>query len=166
MIFGILSPCRYDIFLACTYHHLYYYDNTIFLFSSTMGVFKYPHQCYIKTAKASVHTPWQHHRKCASIIQTPLEKAAIKAKNHERKVAYADALSRAQDIVMQEAIKLQEQFGSCTIEYYFKAILQTSHLIKKRGPSQWNVYLRQEIKKHNSSECTFLMVIIEPLINC
>lgn len=81
-------------------------------------------------------------------------------------MAYADALSRAQDIVMQEAIKLQEQFGSRTIEYYFEAILQTSHLTKKRGPSQWNAYLKQEIQKHNSSERTFLMVIIEPLIDC
>ena len=62
-----------------------------------------------------------------------MEKTAIKAKNHERKVAYADALSHVQDIVMQEAIKLQEQFGSRTIEYYFKAILQTSHLTKKKG---------------------------------
>ena len=131
-----------------------------------MGVSKHPHQRYIKTAKASVRTPWRHRRKRATIIRTPTEKAAIKAKNHERKVAYADALSRAQDIVMQEAIKLQGQFGSCTIEYYFEAILQTSRLTKKRGPSRWNAYLRQEIKKHNSSERTFLMVIIEPLIDC
>ena len=112
-----------------------------------MGVSKHAHQCYIKRTKASVCTPWWHHRKHVAIIWTPAEKAAIKAKNYERKVVYADALSRVQDIVMQEAIKLQEQFSLHTIEYYFKAILQAPHLTKKKRPSRWNAYLRQEIKK-------------------
>ena len=113
----------------------------IFSFSSTMGVSKHAHQCYIKRTKASVRTPWQHHQKHVAIIWTPAEKAAIKVKNYECKVVYADALSRVQDIVMQEAIKLQEQFGLCTIEYYFKAILQAPCLTKKKGPSWWNMYL-------------------------
>ncbi|KAI5984614.1 hypothetical protein EDD15DRAFT_2177067 [Pisolithus albus] len=116
-----------------------------------MVVSKNAHQRYTRTTKASVRTPWRHRRKRVAIIRTPAEKAAIKAKNHERKVAYAGALSHAQDVVMQEAIKLREQFGSRSVEYYFEAILQTSRLTKKRGPNRWNVYLRQEVKKHNDN---------------
>ncbi|KAI6015946.1 hypothetical protein EDC04DRAFT_2551669, partial [Pisolithus marmoratus] len=38
-----------------------------------------------------------------------------------------------------------------SVEYYFEAILQTSHLTKKRGSNRWNAYLRQEVKKHNDN---------------
>ncbi|KAL4062072.1 hypothetical protein V8B97DRAFT_2026940 [Scleroderma yunnanense] len=93
---------------------------------------------YFKTTKASVQTPWWHHHNRVVVIWTPTKKAAIKEKAKEHKAAYADALAHAQDI-----------FSLHTIKYYFKAIFQSSHLSKKKGPNQWNTCLQQEVRKYN-----------------
>ncbi|KAG0708174.1 hypothetical protein DFH29DRAFT_871091 [Suillus ampliporus] len=64
---------------------------------------------------------------------------------------YADALTAAQDVVMQEAIKLREKFATNTVEYFYEAILQNARTKgKRRGRNHWNAYLRGELKKCNN----------------
>ncbi|KIK33061.1 hypothetical protein CY34DRAFT_100326 [Suillus luteus UH-Slu-Lm8-n1] len=106
---------------------------------------------YLKTTKSSYRTPWRHRLKRKQVQRSAAEKRAMKEKRLARKVEYADALAAAQDVVMQEAIKLHAQFATNTVEYFYEAILQNARTKgKRRGRNQWNAYLRGELKKRNN----------------
>jgi hypothetical protein len=53
------------------------------------------------------------------ILQTPIEKALIKAKRQAIKKDYHKALAEACQLVIQEAMKLHERFGDHSIQYYY-----------------------------------------------
>ncbi|KAG1888304.1 hypothetical protein F4604DRAFT_1916217 [Suillus subluteus] len=107
--------------------------------------------CYLKTTKSSYRTPWRHRFKQKQVQRSAAEKRAMKEKRLACKVEYADALTAAQDVVMQEAIKLHETFATNTIEYFYEAILQNACTKgKRRGRNHWNAYLSSELKKRNN----------------
>ncbi|KAG1874960.1 hypothetical protein F4604DRAFT_1581917, partial [Suillus subluteus] len=82
---------------------------------------------------------------------TEAEKKALAEKHKAHKGAYKDALADAQDLVMQEAVKLHEQFPDRTVEYHFEAILQRTHTKQKsQKPTRWNAFLRSEVKAMNA----------------
>ncbi|KAG2367255.1 hypothetical protein BDR07DRAFT_1373058 [Suillus spraguei] len=82
---------------------------------------------------------------------TEAEKKALAEKRKAHKGAYKDALADAQDLVMQEAVKLHEQFPGRTVEYHFEAILQQTHTKQKsRKPTRWNAFLHSEVKAMNA----------------
>ncbi|KAG2361659.1 hypothetical protein BDR07DRAFT_1485617 [Suillus spraguei] len=84
-------------------------------------------------------------------LRTEAEKKALAEKRKAHKGAYNDALADAQDLVMQEAVKLREQFPGRTVEYHFEAILQWTHTKQKsRKPTRWNAFLRSEVKAMNA----------------
>ncbi|KAG2029493.1 hypothetical protein BDR03DRAFT_880613, partial [Suillus americanus] len=109
------------------------------------------HQRYIKVTKSSSRTPWHHHMNRKARLRTEAEKKALAEKRKAHKGAYKDALADAQDLVMQEAVKLREQFPGRTVEYHFEAILQRTHTKQKsRKPTRWNAFLRSEVKAMNA----------------
>ncbi|KAG1868436.1 hypothetical protein F4604DRAFT_1584827 [Suillus subluteus] len=103
------------------------------------------HQRYIKVTKSSSRTPWHHCMKRKAWLRTEAKKKALAEKCKAHKGAYKDALADAQDLVMQEAVKLREQFPDRTIEYHFEAILQRTHTKQKsRKPTRWNTFLHSK----------------------
>jgi hypothetical protein len=103
----------------------------------------------LKTNK--VRQPWRHRTKRTYLRKTPAEKAALAAKRLGHRQSYQTALAKARAVVMDEAIKLKEQFGAHSVDWYFEAIMQQSRISKtKRAPSRWNAYLRQEVKAANN----------------
>lgn len=105
---------------------------------------------YLKTTKSSVRTPWRHRTKRRAIMQSRADKAALKEKRLLNKTSYANALSAAQDVLMEQAIKLRAEFGTHSVEYYFEAIMQHSRFQSKtKALNRWNAFLRTEVKKHN-----------------
>ncbi|KAG1723300.1 uncharacterized protein EDB91DRAFT_1255692 [Suillus paluster] len=110
------------------------------------------HQHYIKVIKSSSRTPWHHHIKCKAHLCTQAEKKALAEKCRAHKCAYKDALADSQDMVMQEAVKLHEEFPHRTVEYQFEAILQQLHTKQKsRKATNWNAFLRSEVKAMNAA---------------
>ncbi|KAG1729163.1 hypothetical protein EDB19DRAFT_1913534 [Suillus lakei] len=109
------------------------------------------HQHYIKVTKSSSWTPWHHHMKRKVQLCTEAEKKALSEKCKAHKGAYKDALADAQDLVMQEAVKLCEQFPDRTVKYHFEAILQRTHTKQKsRKPTRWNAFLHSKVKAMNA----------------
>ncbi|KAG1869943.1 hypothetical protein F4604DRAFT_1583844 [Suillus subluteus] len=110
------------------------------------------HQRYIKVTKSSSRTLWRHRIKRKARLRTEAEKKALAEKRNTQKCAYKDALADCQDMVMQEAIKLHEQFPHRTVEYHFEAILQRTHTKQKsRKATRWNAFLRSEVKAMNAA---------------
>jgi hypothetical protein len=102
---------------------------------------------YLKTTKASARTPWRHRTKHRAITHSQADKAALKEKRLLNKTSYANALSAAQDVLMEQAIKLRVEFGTHSVEYYFEAIMQHSRFqSKKKAPNRWNAFLCAEVK--------------------
>jgi hypothetical protein len=59
-------------------------------------------------------------------------------------------------MVMQEAVKLHEEFPHRTVEYHFEAILQRTHTKQKsRKATRWNAFLRSEVKAMNAGQSCF-----------
>ncbi|KAG2744196.1 hypothetical protein P692DRAFT_20877924 [Suillus brevipes Sb2] len=105
-----------------------------------------------KMTKASARTPWHHRTKHHAITHSQADKAALKEKRLLNKTSYANALSGAQDVLMEQAIKLRAEFGTHSAEYYFEAIMQHSRFqSKKKAPNRWNAFLCAEVKKHNNA---------------
>jgi hypothetical protein len=108
-------------------------------------------QRYIKTTKASQRTPWRSRLKRKQIAKKSAEeKKTLAEKRLKKKIDYQTALAEAQDVLMQEAVKMHETLGCHTVDYYYEAIIQTSHMTKhQRACNPWNAYLRAEVKKYN-----------------
>ncbi|KAG1836873.1 hypothetical protein DFJ58DRAFT_734671 [Suillus subalutaceus] len=110
------------------------------------------HQRYIKVTKSSSRTPWRHRIKRKARLRTQAEKKVLAEKCRANKCAYKDALADSQDMVMQEAVKLHEEFPHRTVEYHFEAILQRTHTKQKsRKATRWNAFLRSEVKAMNAA---------------
>jgi hypothetical protein len=78
----------------------------------------------------------------------------------DRKTAYCDALSQVSDVILNEAVKLREQFGTHSVDYYLKDIMQHSRLSKEKwSVSGWNVFLRQEVKHINDGKLMLFLHI-------
>ncbi|GBE84608.1 hypothetical protein SCP_0605870 [Sparassis crispa] len=65
---------------------------------------------------------------CKVISRTPAEKKALAMRKKDRAQKYKDALANAQAILYEEATKLHMEFGSHSIEYYLKELIQVSQL--------------------------------------
>ncbi|KAG6870563.1 hypothetical protein C0992_013005, partial [Termitomyces sp. T32_za158] len=103
-------------------------------------------------ADASRRRPHRLKKKRKSQKKTAAAKAEAKAKRDARQEEYSSALQAAVELVEAEAIKLREQFGGHTLDYYKAEILQTGHLKSEaRAVSRWNVFLRHEAKKANEN---------------
>jgi hypothetical protein len=97
--------------------------------------------------------PWRHHVKRQALKQSPAEKKALAEQRNSRKLTYQNALSKASESIYNEAIKLREQFGTHSLEYYMEELMQQSRLSRnKRAINSWNVYLRGEVKCINDGE--------------
>lgn len=94
--------------------------------------------------------PYRKRSKKATIKKTPQEKKILAAQRAERREKMAEALHAARDIVMEEARKMQEEFGTHNEKYYQHQILQQSRITStKRKTNPWNAYLRSELRKRN-----------------
>ncbi|KAG6876880.1 hypothetical protein C0993_012379 [Termitomyces sp. T159_Od127] len=103
-------------------------------------------------ADASCHRPHRLKKKRKSQKKTAAAKAEAKAKCDARQEEYLSALQAAVKLIEAEAIKLREQFGGHTLDYYKAEILQTGHLKSKaQAVSRWNVFLHHEAKKANEN---------------
>jgi hypothetical protein len=92
--------------------------------------------------------------------KTPTEKAALALARRTHRETYAQALSEAQAIVLEQATQLHELFGGHSIEYYYEEIMQQSRFQQERGVSQWNAFVTQEVKCINGSKVFYVMNII------
>ncbi|KAL6298320.1 hypothetical protein BKA93DRAFT_744378, partial [Sparassis latifolia] len=83
---------------------------------------------------------------------TPAEKKALAMRKKDRAQKYKDALANAQAILYEEATKLHMEFGSHSIEYYLKELIQVSQLVSNKCASNhWNVYQQHEVKHINDA---------------
>ena len=80
-------------------------------------------------------------------------------KRQKHKASYNEALDAAYAIVHAEAVKLKEQFGAHSEQYYMEEIMQLSRLGRKnrRSVNHWNVYLRNEVKRLNDGKLMFFV---------
>ncbi|KAH0833452.1 hypothetical protein J3R83DRAFT_12571 [Lanmaoa asiatica] len=107
--------------------------------------------CYLKVTRASQHTPWRTHSR-PTIKRTAAEKKKLADDRADHRKEYSEALAAARQRIMQEALSLHSQFGGHTIDYYYEAIIQTSHIHNtKRRCNRWNAFLRSEVKKRNAT---------------
>ena len=61
------------------------------------------------------------------------------------------ALADAQNAVYELAVAMQEQLGAHTVDYYHRAILQQSSLVKhKRKVNPWNAFLSKQTRAKNA----------------
>ncbi|KAG2089110.1 hypothetical protein BD769DRAFT_1316496, partial [Suillus cothurnatus] len=80
------------------------------------------------------------------------EKKNLAEKHLKKKTDYQMALTEAQDVLMEAAVKMHETLGCHTVDYYYEAIIQTSRMTKhQRACNPWNAYLRAEVKKYNEA---------------
>jgi serine protease inhibitor len=78
-------------------------------------------------------------------------------KCQKHKASYNKALDAAYAIVHVETMKLKEQFGANSKQYYMEEIMQLSWGRKnRRSINNWNVYLRNEVKCLNDGKLIFL----------
>lgn len=85
--------------------------------------------------------------------KTPAEKQTLKAQRRDRKLSYNEALSAAAEVLYDEAVKLREQFGQHSVEYYLEELMQRSRISKgTRGVSRWNVFVRDETVRRNEGQ--------------
>lgn len=85
-----------------------------------------------KLSTSKAQKPWRRRTKRTTLRKTPAEKAEAAAKRHDHRVSYHDALSKARDIVMEQATQLREQFGGHTVEWYFEEIMQQARKAKSK----------------------------------
>ncbi|KAG6870423.1 hypothetical protein C0992_000119, partial [Termitomyces sp. T32_za158] len=91
-------------------------------------------------------------KKQRSVKKTAAEKEEAKVKRDAKREAYEQALGRAAKLLKDKAVKLWEQFGGHTLQYYKESILQVGRLkVEARGVSRWNAYLHHQAKLANES---------------
>lgn len=87
------------------------------------------------------------------IKKTPAERKVIAASRADRREKIAAALSSARETVVEEARKLQQEFGTHDEKYFQHQILQQARIAStKRKPNVWNAFLHAELEKVNSGE--------------
>lgn len=82
----------------------------------------------------------------------PSERAAAKERKQEHNLAINEAVIKSQDVVWQDTIAMQAQFGGKkTVAYWYRRILQqpTLNTMSRRRANRWNAYLRGELKSRN-----------------
>jgi len=105
--------------------------------------------------------PWRNRTKHKTYQRTSVEKKALAEKRRNNKKSYHEALAAAYAAVQEEAVKLKEQFGAHSVQYYMEEIMQQSRLTKhKRSVNSWNVYLRNEVKRINDGESDLLSLVL------
>lgn len=108
-----------------------------------------------KLTTALKRQPWRHRAKRRALRRTSTEKQALKAKRREKKEAYSKALEEARAAMWEQAALMRERFGSHTLEYYVREIMQDARLNKtRRAPSRWNAFLSLEVQRLNQGQCS------------
>ncbi|KAG6894293.1 hypothetical protein C0992_006687 [Termitomyces sp. T32_za158] len=103
-----------------------------------------------KILSAAIRRPYRLKQKRVSIKKTAAQKEEAKKKREAHKEAYAAAREAASNLLDQEAIKLHEQFGGHSVQWYKEDILQMARLkTETRAISRWNLFLRYEAKRQN-----------------
>ncbi|KAG1785413.1 uncharacterized protein HD556DRAFT_1249922 [Suillus plorans] len=93
--------------------------------------------------------PWRHRSK-GHYKHTASEKAALKGKRLAHRIAYAEALKNAREVVQEQAKLLHEKFGSHSVQYYHEELMQRTRMAtSSRSPSRWNAFVRREVKRMN-----------------
>jgi riboflavin synthase alpha subunit len=95
-----------------------------------------------------------------SLKKTPTEKAALALARRTCRETYAQALSEAQAVILDQATLLRERFGGHSIEYYYEEIMQKSRFQRERGVSQWNAFVNQEAKRINGGKVFYIMDVM------
>lgn len=109
----------------------------------------------LSTSKARY--AWRSRKKRKKHQLTPAEKAQRAESRRVHQRDYKSALSNARATLMAEAVKLREQFGGHSVDYYYEEIIQRSRLDRsKRKVTRWNVYLRQEVCHLNDGRLVFV----------
>ncbi|KAG6896571.1 hypothetical protein C0992_007384 [Termitomyces sp. T32_za158] len=109
-------------------------------------------------ADISHRRPYRLQKKRQTQKKTAAAKAEAKARRDARQEEYTAALQGVAECVESEAIKLREQFGGHTLDYYKAEILQLGGLKGRlRGVSRWNAFLRYEAKLANERKHTSTM---------
>jgi hypothetical protein len=109
--------------------------------------------------------PWRQRAKRKTIKKSTAEKKTLAEQRLNRKIAYRQALADATETIHNEAIKLHEQFGGHSIEYYREQLMQHSRLGKKRRlVNGWNVFLRNEVKRMNDGMLVRFLYVYLTLI--
>jgi hypothetical protein len=86
-------------------------------------------------------------------MKTPMEKARIAAARKARRAVYSDGFAAAQSAIYAEAKKISETHGFKDADACYREIMQRGRVAStKRGPSRWNAFLRQEVKRRNDGE--------------
>lgn len=107
----------------------------------------------IATRKLSTSQKRQPKRKTVKVKKTLAERALILARREQAKIKRVDSLESARAVLNQEAVKLYEMHQTHTVAYWKQAILQGNHKIaNSRAVSQWNAYLREELKLINDGK--------------
>lgn len=97
--------------------------------------------------------PWRHRSK-GRYKHTASEKAALKGKRLAHRIAYAEALKNAREVVQEQAKLLHEKFGSHSVQYYHEELMQrTCMATSSRSPLRWNAFVRREVKRMNEGTC-------------
>jgi hypothetical protein len=105
-----------------------------------------------KLSTSKVRAPWRH-RKHNTIKLTPAQKKIKQQRRKEEREAYSEALTKAQEVIHEQAVLLREQFGKHSVEYYKQEIMQMSRLTgEKKAISPWHAFLKQECDRINSGE--------------
>lgn len=121
--------------------------------NTTDGPQRYTSRKFSAPLAAHARTPWKFRVRRKVLKRSSAEKKALKAERQQRKLTYHEALQVALDVVYGEAVKLHEQFSMHTVQYYLEELMQQSRKNKSsRKVNPWNVYLRQELERHNASE--------------
>ncbi|OBZ76475.1 hypothetical protein A0H81_02991 [Grifola frondosa] len=115
-----------------------------------------------KQIVSKTRTPWRYRTKRKTISRTPVEKALLKEKRLSHREAYKKALIAANEVIWQEARQLREQFGSHTVEYYYRELMQHSRLKKKSHTiTRWNAFLRKESQRINRGMFSSTSLVLE-----
>jgi hypothetical protein len=107
-----------------------------------------------------VRFPWRRRTKTARIEKDPSERAEINARRRAKKEACAATIASAESVIFEEAKKLSATLnGQKTPLQAHRMLLQTARVAQsERNISQWNAYIRQEVRKMNDGRCNSNMI--------
>jgi hypothetical protein len=93
---------------------------------------------------------WRRKRQRKTIKLSAADKALAAAKRKTERSKYHGALANARKVIMDEAVKLHDTFGSHTVDYYYEQLLQGHRLSRsKREVNRWNIWVRKEVQRIN-----------------
>ncbi|KAG6850241.1 hypothetical protein C0991_010549, partial [Blastosporella zonata] len=100
-------------------------------------------------------SPWRSRMKHREHLNAQ-DRAIKKIRRLEEKKRYQVALQEAQEVVVELANKLRDNFQKHSAQYYLEDIMQISRWAKKRkATSAWQAFISKEVKAINDGKDSF-----------